>query len=441
MKRTFFSLLAVLFLFCVYGEKCWERNYNFVSNTFIKTPGNKYLYVGAEYSNSAIKWNYFQTDSDGKIEWDSTAFTPSFTANPSIVATPDSGYLIAGIDNGIKFWKYNKQHKLLKTKIINYTSNSDKVLYSLLPTKDNNILALIGSELRIIKLKPNGDSIWMKHYTDYFAGSELVSFDPKSSNYYCMAIKNGVNVLVKFDENGKIVWDKTINNYAELNCQPTSLTVTKNGDFLITFGTYMVFYMADQNGDVVWRKSYSDIGANAYCSAVTATHNGGFMTANDVNSRYGFPTIYLMKLDSKGDTIYTIKNSTATLFPQKIIEDPADSSFVLLASNLYVDDTRVYKFDSACHQISSVDLQKYFERNLSCYPNPFRKEVNILLKAFQTKTADVYFYNFNGELVLTKQIIIGTDNINTNNLPKGIYLLKLVVDQKVFYSKLVKLND
>jgi len=441
MKRTFFSLLTVLFLFSVYGEKCWERNYNFVSNTFIKTSENKYLHVGAEYSNSAIKWNYFQTDSEGKLEWDSTAFTPSFTATPSIVATQDSGYLIAGIDNGIKFWKYNKQHKLTNTRTINYTSNFDKVFYSFLSTNDNNILAIIGSELRIIKLKPNGDSIWMKHYPDYFAGSALVSFDPQSSNYYCMAIKNGVNVLVKFDENGKIVWDKTINNYSELNCQPTSLTVTKNGDFLITFGAYMVFYMADRNGNVVWRKGYSDIGANAYCSAVTATHDGGFMTANDVNNHYGFPTLYLMKLDSKGDSVYTIRNSTATLFPQKLIENPSDSSFVLLASDLYADDTRVYKFDSACHQISSVDLIKYLERNLSCYPNPFRKEVNILLKAFQTKTADVYFYNFNGGLMLTKQITIGTDNINTNELPKGIYLLKLVVDNKVFYSKLVKLND
>jgi len=441
MKRALFSFLAVLVLFSLSGEKCWERNYNFVSNTFTKTLNNKFLHVGAEYSNSAIKWNYFQTDAEGKLEWDSTAFTPSFTAKPFIVATPDSGYLVAGIDNGIKFWKYNKLHKLTKTSIINYSSSTDKVFYSLQQTSDNNFLAVVGSELRIIKLKPNGDSIWMKRYNDYFAASELVSFDKNSNNYYCMAVKNGTNVLVKFDGDGKIVWDKPINRYAELNCQPSSLTVTKNGDFLITFGTYMIFYMADLNGNVVWRKNFSDIGANAYCSAVTATHDGGFMTANDVNNRFGCPTIHLMKINAKGDSVYTIKNSTATLFPQKIIEDPVDSSFVLLASNLYADDTRVYKFDSINHKISSVDLEKYLERNLTCYPNPFRSEVNVLLKSFQTKIGDVVFYNFNGEMVLTKQIVIGTDNINTNDLPKGIYLLKLTVDKKVFYSKLVKLID
>jgi len=438
MKRILFSLLAIFFLFSLSGEKCWEKNFNFNTNTFTKILGNSYMFVGAEYSNSAIKWNYFQTDTVGKLEWDSTAYTPSFTDNPSIVATSDSGYMIAGVDNTFKFWKYNKHHKLTHTTSIDYKSNNSKTLYSLLQTRDSNVLAILGSELKILKLKPNGDSIWMKKYNNYYASTGLVKIDSESKGYYCTVIKDGVNELLKFDENGVILWDKTINSFSEFSCQPTALTVTKDGSFLITFGGYMVFYKLDINGNVVWRKNYSSIGANANCSAVAAAHDGGFMTANSVSNYLGSPTIFLMKLNADGDSTYTIQDKTATIFPQKMIEDPSDSSFILMATTMYYDDTRFYRFDSICHEISSPDQLKFYAKRLTCFPNPFESEINIKLELFIGKPAEVGIYNSNGVMILNRKIIIGTDKINTTQLPLGAYFLRLVVDGKLYGSKLIK---
>ncbi len=67
------------------------------------------------------------------------------------------------------------------------------------------------------------------------------------------------------------------------------------------------------------------------------------------------------------------------------------------------------------------------------YPNPFHNQINIKLNGEYT----ISLYSSEGRLIYSK-IESGMCIVKTNNLPKGMYILKLQNKSKLFVSKLIK---
>ncbi len=82
---------------------------------------------------------------------------------------------------------------------------------------------------------------------------------------------------------------------------------------------------------------------------------------------------------------------------------------------------------------------------LSCYPNPFRSELNIKLDNKVKGKAEVSVFNIKGQLVrrwqdvATKEILWDGKNMQQKSLPAGIYLLKVCQGKSVSTKKLIKL--
>ncbi|MCB6088722.1 T9SS type A sorting domain-containing protein [Flavobacterium psychrophilum] len=74
---------------------------------------------------------------------------------------------------------------------------------------------------------------------------------------------------------------------------------------------------------------------------------------------------------------------------------------------------------------------------LGVYPNPFANEVTISTSEMSGKNVTLSIYNLLGQEVYNKTVTNSADSIllTTNNLDKGVYILKVTVDNEKFISK------
>ena len=74
---------------------------------------------------------------------------------------------------------------------------------------------------------------------------------------------------------------------------------------------------------------------------------------------------------------------------------------------------------------------------LNIFPNPFRNEINIRLEKQQD--AELILFDINGRLI-KNQNIVNQDHasINSDDLPQGIYIIKIISNEFVMSRKLIK---
>ena len=71
------------------------------------------------------------------------------------------------------------------------------------------------------------------------------------------------------------------------------------------------------------------------------------------------------------------------------------------------------------------------------YPNPAQNQVTIQLPSGSEK-ATVQFYDYVGRLALTKKITSSKDKINVDILNSGVYILKVISEDKIGSQKFIK---
>lgn len=93
--------------------------------------------------------------------------------------------------------------------------------------------------------------------------------------------------------------------------------------------------------------------------------------------------------------------------------------------------------------VKVVNFNSDAKGSIATYPNPFTNELNITINAATAGTADVLLYDLFGKIVYQKQMQV--DNGDTNlkvdelsNLPKGFYVIKVLVNDNEFVEKLIK---
>lgn len=100
---------------------------------------------------------------------------------------------------------------------------------------------------------------------------------------------------------------------------------------------------------------------------------------------------------------------------------------------LYIDNLNVGK-------TVSIASNRVYENNLKVFPNPTNGEINIKYNLNQNQKVNIQITNILGENVFIKDISgitgenIQTINLNSLNIPKGIYLI-MVYNDNIAYSK------
>ncbi|HQY19978.1 MAG TPA: T9SS type A sorting domain-containing protein [Ignavibacteria bacterium] len=126
-----------------------------------------------------------------------------------------------------------------------------------------------------------------------------------SGNFYVVGYStqsgpNGVLIyIMKIKPNGDTIWEKTLQNHS--GKQPFTCASTGDGGCIITGSFSNIFFIKVNNrGDIIWEKNFNEAGVILY--EINKTMDGGYIACGRIlqSTRNG----YLIKIDSEGNIVW-----------------------------------------------------------------------------------------------------------------------------------------
>lgn len=292
------------------GDAMWTKMYGDIDNDYgysvDQTSDGGYIISGATLSFGAGGYDIYllKTDSNGDTIWTKTFGGDYVDIGYAVEQTSDGGYIISGVS-----WN-----------------------------------AVGSCDAYLLKTDETGDSLWANTYGgegyDYFFSVQETSDGGYIATGYTTL--NGMDTsldiyLVKTDVNGNEMWTRRYGgNRVE---RGSSVQVTFEGGYIIsgyteTFGPgyYDVYIIkTDINGDSLWTKAYGWTGED-YGNSVHQTLNGGYIVAGSTkpfNSGYYEVDIYVLLLDTKGDTLWTKTYGGAKREMAYSVQQTSDRGYVI----------------------------------------------------------------------------------------------------------------
>ena len=261
--------------------------------------------------------------------WTKTIGGANKESGYSVQQTNDGGYIIAGMTNSfgagdydVYLAKTNQQGDTLWTRT--YGGALQDFASEVQQTADGGYIIIGGTksfnngidDLYLIKTDDNGDTLWTKVFGglwgdvgrsikqdkdgNYIATGYTMSFDPGNADVW----------VLKFNETGDTLWTRRIGGSQEE--YGASIIQSKNEGYIITgytqsFGLNHDVYLIrlDSSGDTVWTKHYGGQGSD-FGEDVLELDDGGFIIAGYTTS-YGIGDYdcYLVRVNLNGDTLWS----------------------------------------------------------------------------------------------------------------------------------------
>ena len=310
------------------GNVMWNRTYDKSGSDWgdcmVQTNDGGYALVGrTSASGHQVGW-LIKTDSLGNEQWNKTYSTTTAAPLSWVIQTDDGGYALSGFEGP---WPEETDFLLVKTD--SYGNMEWNKTYgganldesgALVQTSDGGY-AIAGStrsfgagdwDLWLVKTDPSGGMEWNKTYGGtggdgansiiqtsdggYALSGDTASFGAGSFDFW----------LVRTDENGNAMWNKTYggtgNDYA-LCMVPTIHGGYAIAGYTNSFGAggYDFWLVCtDSDGNMEWNKTYggsNNDGANGV--SITQTDDGGYALFGDTSSfGVGSYDLWLIKTET-----------------------------------------------------------------------------------------------------------------------------------------------
>jgi hypothetical protein len=221
------------------------------------------------------------------------------------------------------------------------------------PTADGNFIVAgstmfsdaRGYDVFLLKIKPDGDSIWTKTYGG-FAEDYATAIAPTADGNFIVAgytrSFGGVDYefyLLKIKPDGDTIWTKTIGR--SISAIATAITQTADHNFIVTgyigsfnsWNSNIYLVKINPNGDTIWTKTYGGVN-ELDASAITPTADGNFIVVGDTFCGLGNFDSYLLKIKPDGSTLWTKKFGGPYNDYANAITPTADGNFIVAGSTL-----------------------------------------------------------------------------------------------------------
>lgn len=224
------------------------------------------------------------------------------------------------------------------------------------------------------------------------------------------------------------VFDAAYNgNQFDYNWQPgpdlSNITITQNGTYNLkvtdTFGCYSRKSMEVTLSQPDASFTVSQIGTNSFDWAFSPTD----LNANFYNWEFG---------DG---------NSASQTSPTHTYA--ADGTYIISLSIIDSNSCAQVSFDTIQFTVIIIvnELENAASFKGNIYPNPFQTALQIDFYAATTTAMQVSLVNEMGQSVFSKNYTSGTKNISipTKELSQGIYMLKIVTNENIWSTKVIKM--
>jgi len=253
-----------------------------------------------------------------------------------------------------------------------YGSNRDDIPSHIEQTLDNGFIIVGGTksygagdgDVWLIKTDENGNEIWNKTYGGQYEDLGYYVEQTRDGGYiisghtmsYSWEHYVPIGWLIKTDENGNEEWNKTIGGRATY-VQPWCVHQTDDGGYLIIATLYHLVHpnpnewvttcsdiwliKMDENGNEVWNKTYNysqfDIAFD-----VTLTKNGGCAMIGvkwNITGLECYPIMHVIKVDKNGNVEWrrTFKGSESPETFGSSIQPTADGGYIVAGENIGAD--------------------------------------------------------------------------------------------------------
>jgi hypothetical protein len=483
------------------GDIIWQKQYGGLYNEEgrnIATIPDGYILIGTTTSNDGdIGFTYHGTpgignyaydiwvaklNSGGSIVWKKCLGSYASEDARDIKPTADGGFIVAGTANssggdvqgtlgGTDAWivKLDGNGNIQWQKCVGGSSNEDIHDIELLPdggyiitgqTISGDVAGyhltdttLITTDAWVARLSASGDLLWQKclggSRDDVFYDIQLLA----DNNFAAVGTTNSTNGdvsynngkkdcwLVKFDPTGNIIWERTFGTAN--NETGHTLTALPTGNLLITANTYsQPAVSSDPSLTDVWLFEVGalDIGGGAlpltWLSFRAVESNGVVNLAWETSEEFDVHHFEVQRSSNKIDFI-----------PVSIVEaGHASYQFIdkqpLQGTNYYrvksVDINGTYSYST----IATVNIKESANIISSLFPNPGNGNIILQLQGAIQGNVFMQVLDQYGRIQISKQLgeqhttrFITPENLS--NLPKGNYIIKVMVGDKRYFNKLL----
>ena len=238
-------------------------------------------------------------NADGDVIWYKELFDCWITCNlHSVKQTSDGGLMIftssyGYLGGGVSLTKYDADGNAIWNSRYQFSGGFTNS-YCIEPTNDGGCVLTIRTDGYptpfIFKLDADGNIVWQKTYDHSLSLSHPIR-QTQDGGY--VAIGEG-NWVTKLDTDGDVVWAK------EYTGEPRSIRETSDGGYtlLLDKSGKSVLLKLNQSGNIIWQKSYEGGGLNS----VLETSDGGYILGGSTNSfGVGSDDVWVLKVNQNGD--------------------------------------------------------------------------------------------------------------------------------------------
>ncbi|OYD15767.1 hypothetical protein CH333_05015 [candidate division WOR-3 bacterium JGI_Cruoil_03_44_89] len=389
------------------GDTNWTKTYGGGENELCfsvrQTYDDGYITAGwtASYGAGGQDVYLIKTDNTGSVQWVKTYGGAEADAAHSIDCTSDGGYITAG-----------------------YTFS-----YS-----------IGNSDVWIIKVDSNGDTIWTKTYggtESDVANSVAQTFDGGyiiagvTSSYTASPGTTQAIYLIKIDSLGDTMWMRVYGEQQTWICEGAhNVHQTKDKGYIIAgyemtcsgFFWHPYVVKTDSIGDTIWTKAYEELTSqrSGYYS-IQQTVDGGYIMGGAIGWLPGI-NVFLSKLNSRGDIIWIKEYGGEEPDDAYFVQETYDKGYIIVGCTQSFGingDVYFIKTDSVGNvygvEEDNTSQISNSKSHLQVYPNPFTHYCRIARDGHSS----LQLYDLTGKL-----IGVVKDNTIDKELKSGIYFLK-----------------
>jgi hypothetical protein len=312
------------------GDVLWQKTYGGTNHDYTQsiqqTSDGGYIVAGSTYSFGAGNGDIWvlKLDETGNVLWQKTYGGTNQDYTQSIQQTSDGGYIAAGVTYSF--------------------GSGDRDTW-------------------VLKLDDTGDVQWQKTYggTNFDLAN---SIQQTSDGGYIVAGStysfgaDGDAWVLKLDDTGDVQWQKT---YGGANSDvANSIQQTSDGGYIVAGSTYSFgagngdiwVLKLDETGNVLWQKTYG--GANYdMAKSIQQTLDGGYIAAGYTESfGAGYDDAWVLKLDETGNVLWQKTYGGTQDEEAKFIQQTSDGGYIVAGwifsffNTIYESDFWVLKLDS-----------------------------------------------------------------------------------------------
>lgn len=302
-----YVIIATTLLFCIGNAKAqdvlWEKSYggkhDEILNDVLPTPDYGFIIAGSSMSNKNgnkeiegkgnLDYWIWKMDQGGNLDWQKSFGGDDDDVLESIILTKDGGFLLSGVSNSNKsIDKFENSKGEYDLWIIKLNANGEEMWQKTIGGNGNEKLATT------IRTKEGGYLIAGSSSSYAFEKNETQKDEYNKTED---TRGNSDYWVVNINDNGKIIWQKTIGGeyFDELKCA----IQTKDGNFLIggnsnsnavsektnnNIGALDIWLLKiDKTGNIVWQNTIGG-NANDQIFSLAATPDNGFIVGAISNS-------------------------------------------------------------------------------------------------------------------------------------------------------------